>query len=61
MYANEKLALLSWRKPGYRPPAGQPPLPPLPKIESGETKQADPKPECPTGERFRLPLPLFFK
>jgi hypothetical protein len=61
MYGNVNLALLSWRKPGYKPPAGQPPLPPLPKIESGETKQPDPKSDCPAGERFRLPLPLFFK
>ncbi len=37
MYNNEKLALVTWRKPGYRPPPGQPPLPPEPKIESAET------------------------
>jgi hypothetical protein len=37
MYNNEKLALVTWRKPNYRPPPGQPPLPPEPKIESAET------------------------
>lgn len=31
---NEKIAILTWRKPGYRPPPGQPPLPPEPKVES---------------------------
>jgi len=33
-YKHEKIALLTYRKPGYRPPPGQPPLPPEPKVES---------------------------
>lgn len=33
-YNNETIALLTYRKPGYRPPPGQPPLPPEPKVES---------------------------
>jgi hypothetical protein len=33
-YKNEKIAILTYRKPGYRPPPGQPPLPPEPKVES---------------------------
>lgn len=37
MYNNEKIALLTWRKPGYKPPPGQPPLPPEPKVESADT------------------------
>ena len=35
-YNNEKIALLTYRKPGYRPPPGQPPLPPEPKVESAD-------------------------
>lgn len=33
-YKHEKIAILTYRKPGYRPPPGQPPLPPEPKVES---------------------------
>ena len=33
-YKHEKIALLTYRKPGYRPPPGNPPLPPEPKVES---------------------------
>ncbi|MCK6593436.1 MAG: hypothetical protein L6Q76_38245, partial [Polyangiaceae bacterium] len=33
-YKNETVALLTYRKPGYRPPPGKPPLPPEPKVES---------------------------
>jgi hypothetical protein len=33
---HQKIAILSWRKPGYRPPAGAAPLPPRPKIESAD-------------------------
>lgn len=37
-WGHERLALLTWRKPGYRPPPGQPPLPPPPKVVSAEGK-----------------------
>lgn len=40
-YDNELIAILTWRKPGYRPPPGQPPLPAPPKVASAETKQPD--------------------
>jgi hypothetical protein len=40
-YDNELLALVTWRKPGYRPPPGQPPLPPEPRVVSAETPQPD--------------------
>jgi hypothetical protein len=40
-YGNELLALLSWRKPGYRPERGMEALPPQPKIVSAETKQPE--------------------
>lgn len=33
-YNNEKIALLTYRKPGYKPPPGKPPIPPEPKVES---------------------------
>jgi predicted DCC family thiol-disulfide oxidoreductase YuxK len=33
-YKNEKIAILTYRKPGYKPPPGAPPLPPEPKVES---------------------------
>jgi hypothetical protein len=33
-YNNEKIALLTYRKPGYRPPSGKPAIPPEPKVES---------------------------
>lgn len=41
-YNNEKIALLTYRKPGYRPPPGQPPLPPEPKVESADTIDVKP-------------------
>ena len=58
-YANELLAIMSWRKPGYRPPPGMPPLPPQPKIESAET----PQPEKPKEPRtlFGHKLPEFLQ
>lgn len=40
-YDDERIALLTWRKQGYRPPVGQPPLPPEPKVASAETPQPD--------------------
>ncbi len=33
-YKNETVAILSYRKPGYQPPPGQPPIPPAPKEAS---------------------------
>ncbi|MRG94786.1 hypothetical protein GF068_23105 [Polyangium spumosum] len=33
-YKHEKIAILTYRKPGYRPPPGYRPLPPEPKVES---------------------------
>ncbi|MDI1477099.1 HTTM domain-containing protein [Polyangium sp. y55x31] len=33
-YKHEKIAILTYRKPGYRPAPGNPPLPPEPKVES---------------------------
>jgi predicted DCC family thiol-disulfide oxidoreductase YuxK len=33
-YKNELIALLTYRRPGYKPPPGKPPLPPEPKVES---------------------------
>ncbi|MBK9261391.1 MAG: HTTM domain-containing protein [Polyangiaceae bacterium] len=33
-YKHEKIAILTYRKPGYRPPPGQPALPREPKVES---------------------------
>lgn len=37
-YAHERLALLTYRKPNYRPAPGLPPLPPAPKVVSAEGK-----------------------
>lgn len=51
--ANEALALLTWRKPGYRPKRGEPPLPPQPKIESADTKQPEKTPRVIFG--WKLP------
>lgn len=34
MYGNETIAILTYRKPGYKPPPGMPPIPPEPKVES---------------------------
>lgn len=33
-YKHEKIPILTYRKPGYRPPPGIPPLPPEPKVQS---------------------------
>lgn len=38
-YDNRLQAILSWRKPGYRSPRGQPPLPRQPRLESADTPQ----------------------
>jgi hypothetical protein len=35
-YKNERVAIATFRKPGYRAPPGQPPIPPEPPIESAE-------------------------
>jgi hypothetical protein len=58
-YDNETLALVTWRKPGYKPLPGQPPLPPVPKLVSGETKE----PEKPAEPRriFGIKLPSFWQ
>jgi hypothetical protein len=55
-YAHEKIALLSWRKPGYKPPPGQPPLPPSPKLGNAESKselspKGDPRDAPPPEEK----------
>lgn len=47
-YNHERLAILTYRKPGYRPRPGLPPLPPSPKIVSAETPQAEALREVPT-------------
>ena len=44
-YDNKLIALLTYRKPGYRPKLGQPPLPPEPPVESAET-EAKPTPSA---------------
>ena len=46
---NEKIALLTYRKPGYRPAPGLPGLPPEPKVESADTidNKAQPAPTMP--------------
>lgn len=48
-YNNEKIALLTYRKPGYRPAPGHPGLPPEPKVESADTidVKAQPVPTMP--------------
>jgi hypothetical protein len=48
-YNNEKIALLTYRKPGYRPAPGVPGLPPEPKVESADTvdTKANPAPAVP--------------
>lgn len=58
-YANETMAILSWRKPAYRPPAGMPELPPVPKIQSAETAQPE-KPKEPR-RLFGHKLPEFLQ
>jgi hypothetical protein len=48
-YNNEKIALLTYRKSGYRPAPGLPGLPPEPKVESADTIdiKAQPAPTMP--------------
>ena len=40
-YDNEVLPILAWRKPGFRPPPGFPPMPPEPQLVSAEVKPSD--------------------
>ncbi|MFO0760404.1 MAG: HTTM domain-containing protein [Byssovorax sp.] len=55
LYNNEKIALLTWRKPNYKPPPGLPPLPPEPKVESADTIDP-PKPgTAPSGSPSAAP------
>jgi hypothetical protein len=53
-YNNETIAIMSWRKPGYRPKPGQPALPPEPKVESADTPQND-TPEIKRFFGYKLP------
>ncbi len=39
---NRLFALVSYRRPGYKPPPGHPPIPPEPKVESAETHMMAP-------------------
>ena len=57
-YANETIALVTWRKQGYRPPPGQPPLPPEPKVASAETAQPD---KAEPRRIFGVKLPAFMQ
>jgi hypothetical protein len=55
-YAHERIALLTWRKPGYKPPPGQPPLPSSPRIGNAESKpdaapKGDPRDAPPPEEK----------
>jgi hypothetical protein len=52
---NETIAILTWRKPGYHPAAGLPPLPPEPKIASAETPQPDKSQDVRRIFGFKLP------
>jgi len=36
---NETIAILTYRKPGFQPPPGKPPLPPEPKVQSAEVTE----------------------
>jgi hypothetical protein len=54
-YDNEKVALVTWRKPGYRPPPGMAPLPPEPKVASAETPQPDKAKDVRTIFGYKLP------
>jgi len=36
-YDNETIAILTYRKPGYKPPPGAPPIPPSPRLESADS------------------------
>lgn len=47
-YRHERLAILTYRDPKYKPPPGVPPLPPSPKVVSAETPQAEAHREVPT-------------
>jgi hypothetical protein len=38
---NQHVAVLTWRKPGYQPPPGRPPLPPEPAVRSADPPEAD--------------------
>ena len=42
---NEKVAILTWRKRGYQPAPGLPPIPAEPKVESAETADPPPPPK----------------
>jgi hypothetical protein len=53
--ANETIAILTWRKPGYHPAAGLPPLPPEPKVASAETPQPDKSQDVRRIFGFKLP------
>jgi Vitamin K-dependent gamma-carboxylase len=57
-YANETIPLVTWRKPGYRPPPGQPPLPPEPKVQSAETPAPD---KAEPRRIFGVKLPAFMQ
>ena len=41
-FGHEKIALLTYRKTGYKPAPGLPPLPPSPKLGNAETAKPDP-------------------
>lgn len=46
-YQHEKIALLTYRKPGYKPPKGLLPLPPEPKVGNAEKSATEPQRENP--------------
>jgi hypothetical protein len=45
-YKNENIAILTYRKPGYRQPPGQPPIPREPKVQTTEAPEATKPPEA---------------
>jgi hypothetical protein len=49
-WGHEKIALLTYRKPGYRPAPGLPPLPPEPRIGNGEAPAPPEPPLRPAGK-----------
>ena len=59
-YDNETIPILTWRKPGYRPRAGAPPIPPEPKTQSAETPQPPVKPSEPS-RFFGIKLPRIWQ